>query len=67
MVRPLLKTAAQGAQTSIYLAASPAVAGVSGAFFVNRRPKTANKVAADTALTARLWQVSAALVGLPPA
>lgn len=30
----------------------------------NRKPKTANKLAYDTAMTARLWQVSAAPVGL---
>jgi len=67
VVRPLLKTPAQGAQTPIYLASSPAVAGVSGQFFANRKPKTANKVAYDTAMTARLWQVSADLVGMSPA
>jgi len=67
VVRPLLKTPAQGAQTPIYLAASPEVAGVTGQFFANRTPKAANKVAYDTGLTARLWQVSADLVGMTPA
>src|SRR5437868_9525871 len=61
VVRPLLKTPAQGAQTPIYLASSPDVEGVTGQFFANRRPKTANKAAYDTAMTARLWQVSADL------
>ena len=64
VVRPLLKTPAQGAQTPIYLASSPALDGVSGQFFAHRKPKTANKVAYDTAMTARLWQVSADLVGM---
>jgi retinol dehydrogenase 14 len=41
VVRPFLKTAAQGAQTSIYLASSPDMDGVSGQFFANRNPKTA--------------------------
>ncbi len=40
--------------------------GVTGQFFANRKLKIANKVAYDTALTARLWQVSADLVGLTP-
>src|ERR1700674_5359072 len=35
VVRPFLKTPAQGAQTSIYLASSPAMDGVTGQFFVN--------------------------------
>ncbi|HEU4783613.1 MAG TPA: SDR family oxidoreductase [Ktedonobacterales bacterium] len=61
---PLLKTPAQGAQTSIYLASSPDMDGVTGQFFANRKPKTANKVAYDTDMTARLWQVSADLVGM---
>jgi hypothetical protein len=63
-VRPLLKTPAQGADTPIYLAASPDAEGITGQFFVNRKPRAANKVAGERALTARLWQVSADLVGL---
>jgi retinol dehydrogenase 14 len=67
VVRPFLKTPAQGAHTSIYLASSPDVAGVSGKFFANRKPKTANKVAYDTDMTARLWQISADLTGMTAA
>jgi NAD(P)-dependent dehydrogenase (short-subunit alcohol dehydrogenase family) len=63
-VRPLLKTPAQGAQTPIYLASSPAVDGVTGQFFGNRKPKTANRLASNTEMTARLWQASAGLVGI---
>jgi retinol dehydrogenase-14 len=64
LVRPFLKTPAQGAQTSIYLASSPDVEGVTGQFFADRKRKTANKVAYDTDMAARLWRVSADLVGL---
>jgi retinol dehydrogenase 14 len=67
VVRPFLKTPAQGAQTSIYLASSPDVDGVTGQFFVNGRPKTANKAANDPAIAARLWQTSTDLVGMKPA
>jgi len=67
VVYPFLKTPAQGAQTSIYLASSPEVDGVTGQFFANCKPKTANKLAYDTDMTARLWQVSADLVGLAAA
>ena len=67
VVRPFLKTPVQGAQTSIYLASSPDVDGVTGQFFVNSKPKTANKVAYDSDTTARLWDVSASLVGMTPA
>jgi retinol dehydrogenase 14 len=67
VVRPFLKTPTQGAQTSIYLASSPDMDGVTGQFFVNGKPKTANKVAYDPAMMARLWQTSAGLVGMEPA
>ena len=64
VVRPFLKTPAQGAQTSIYLASSPDMGGVNGQFFANGKPKVANKVAYDADMTRRLWQVSADLVGM---
>jgi NAD(P)-dependent dehydrogenase (short-subunit alcohol dehydrogenase family) len=67
VVRPFLKTPAQGAQTSIHLASSRDVEGVTGRFFVNRKPRAANKVAYDLDVSGRLWQVSIDLVGLAPA
>jgi retinol dehydrogenase 14 len=67
VVRPFLKTPAQGARSSIYLASSPDIDGVTGQFFVNSMPKTANQVAYDADMTARLWDVSARLVGMTPA
>jgi retinol dehydrogenase-14 len=65
-VRPFLKTPARGAQTSIYLASSPDLDGVTGQFFVNGEPKTANKLAYEPDMMARLWQTSADLVGMKP-
>ena len=41
--------------------------GVTGQFFADRKPKTANRAAYDSDMTARLWCVSAALVGMTPA
>ena len=64
VVRPFLKTPTQGAWTPIYLASSPDVEGITGQFFANRKPKTANKAAGDVDVTARIWRVSADLVGL---
>ena len=64
VVRPFLKTPTQGAWTPIYLASSPDVEGITGQFFAKRKPKTANKAAGDADVTARLWRVSTALVGL---
>jgi NAD(P)-dependent dehydrogenase (short-subunit alcohol dehydrogenase family) len=62
LIRPLLKTPARGAATSIYLASAPEVEGVSGKYFVNGKPRTSSKSSYDTAAAARLWRVSAGLV-----
>ena len=67
LVRPFLKTPAAGAATTIYLASATAVDGVTGRYFANRKPKTSSKASYDTAAAARLWQVSADLVGLTAA
>ena len=62
--RPFMKTPQQGAATSIYLASSPDVEGVTGRYFANRKPQASNKASYDAAAATRLWQVSAGLVGL---
>ncbi len=62
--RPFMKTPQQGAATSIYLASSPKVEGVTGVYFANGKPQRSNKASYDGAAAARLWQVSADLVGL---
>jgi len=54
----------KGAQTSLYLATSPEVAGVSGRYFVNREAASSSAVSYDKELAQRLWQVSAELTGL---
>lgn len=58
-VKPFDKTPAQGAQTSIYLASSPEVEGVSGKYFVNCRPASTSKAAQDAEVARRLWDISA--------
>jgi hypothetical protein len=63
-LRPFMKTPARSAVTSIYLASAPEVKGVTGRYFAKCQPKTPNKAACDTATAARLWQISADLVGL---
>jgi retinol dehydrogenase-14 len=65
-VRPFMKTPQQGAATSIYLASSPKVEGVTGTYFANRKPKTSNESSYDHEVAKRLWQVSSALVGMAP-
>lgn len=64
VVRPFMKTPAQGAETPIHLASSPEVEGLTGRYFANRKPRSSNKASYDRTATARLWQVSADLTGL---
>ena len=59
-----MKTPEQGAATPIHLASSPEVAGVSGVYFANQRPKRSATASYDTDLAHRLWVVSSALVGV---
>jgi retinol dehydrogenase-14 len=64
IMRPFMKTPAQGAATSIYLASAPDLEQVTGLYFANSKPKRSSKRSYDEAAAARLWQVSADLVGL---
>jgi NAD(P)-dependent dehydrogenase (short-subunit alcohol dehydrogenase family) len=64
LMRPFMKTPAQGAATSVHLASAPALERVSGGFFVGSKPGTSSADSHDEAVAARLWQVSAELVGL---
>jgi retinol dehydrogenase-14 len=63
-VRPFMKTPAQGAATSIHVACAPDLEQVSGRYFTNSKPKSSSKASYDQATAARLWQISADLVGL---
>ena len=64
--RPFMRTPQRGAATSIYLASSPEVETVTGRYFAKRRQKTSSKASYDEDQAARLWEVSAHLVGLAP-
>jgi NAD(P)-dependent dehydrogenase (short-subunit alcohol dehydrogenase family) len=60
-----MKTPAQGAATSIHLASSPDVEGITGQYFADSKSKASNKASYDIDAANRLWQVSTDLVGLP--
>jgi retinol dehydrogenase 12 len=63
LLRPFFRSPQRGAATSIYLASSPAVDGVTGQYFVNCRARRPSRDARDTAAARRLWEVSAAMTG----
>ena len=57
-----MKSPAAGADTSVYLAASPEVEGMSGGYFFKRKPRTSTAQTRDPELAKRLWTISEALV-----
>ena len=62
VIKPFVLSAAQGARTSIYLASSPDVAGVTGQYFVKCRARQPSAVAQDDEAARRLWTHSEELV-----
>jgi len=54
----------EGATTSIYLASSPDVEGVTGQYFVKSIPRRSSAISYDESLQRRLWEQSAKLVNL---
>lgn len=75
-VNPLLRMAAQlifivgitpeeGAKTSVYLASSPEVEGVTGKYFAKGIPVRSKDISYDESLQKRMWDISASLVKLP--
>ncbi|MDX2001945.1 MAG: SDR family oxidoreductase [Chitinophagales bacterium] len=66
-LRPFMVSTEQGAATSVFLASSPKVEGVSGKYFEKSKEKKPGKLAQDAALAKRLWEVSAQLTKLETA
>jgi retinol dehydrogenase 14 len=65
ILRPFMQSPAQGADTAVYLASSPEMQNMSGGYFAKRKRRESRQSSYDSATTARLWEVSADLVGLP--
>jgi len=54
----------EGAKTSIYLASSPEIEGVTGKYFIKSIPVRSAPISYDETLQRQLWEVSAKLVNL---
>lgn len=54
----------KGAETSIYLASSPEVEGVSGSYFVKKQAVRSDPASYNEETAQKLWQVSEAMTGL---
>ncbi len=55
----------QGANTIVYLACSPQVAGVTGEYFVKEKIAPSSQASADTVAARRLWELCERLTQLP--
>lgn len=68
VVKGLMKilglTPERGARTTVYLAASPEVEGVTGKYFVNQKETRSSFLSQDEAAAKKLWEVSARMTGL---
>ena len=67
VVRPFMRSPARGAETSVYLAASPEVADKSGGYYSDCRKLTPADPARCDVAAGRLWQESLRLTGLAAA
>jgi NAD(P)-dependent dehydrogenase (short-subunit alcohol dehydrogenase family) len=58
LVRPFARSPQKGADTLVWLADSPEVAGRSGGYYADRRLHTTSAAAGDAGAAGRLWEVS---------
>ncbi len=61
---PFLRTPEKAAETALYLAAAPELAGVSGRYFTNVHEAQPNRAAQSDDDARRLWEVSEKIAGL---
>jgi retinol dehydrogenase 14 len=64
LLRPFMKSPERGADTAVYLASAAGADGVTGLYFADSKARKSHESTYDASAAARLWQVSADLVGL---
>jgi NAD(P)-dependent dehydrogenase (short-subunit alcohol dehydrogenase family) len=65
LVKPFMLNSKRGAAVSLYLAASPEVAQVSGEYFVKCKPAKSNPLSRDSKLMAEVWLWTEKMTSLP--
>ncbi|WP_116363932.1 SDR family oxidoreductase [Parahaliea mediterranea] len=63
LLKPFFKSPEQGAQTTLFLACDPSVAGVSGQYFAKSRPVKPKPWAQDAEAAERLWRYTEECTG----
>jgi NAD(P)-dependent dehydrogenase (short-subunit alcohol dehydrogenase family) len=64
LLRPFTISPKKGAETSVFLASSPEVEGVSGKYFDQKRESRSSRISQDEESQELLWDMSAKLTGL---
>jgi hypothetical protein len=64
VARPFFASPRRGADTVVYLASSPEVAGQTGGYYVKRRRREPSAAARDAATGRKLWEISGEMTGL---
>ncbi|ATB36836.1 short-chain dehydrogenase/reductase [Cystobacter fuscus] len=64
LAAPFMLSAEGGARTSVYLASSPEVEGVSGRYFIKSKVAKESRAAQDDDAAEKLWRMSAELTGV---
>ncbi|MHA1263872.1 MAG: SDR family oxidoreductase [Candidatus Helarchaeota archaeon] len=62
--KPFMKSIKKGAETSIFLASSPEVEGVTGKYFIWKKEKKSSKKSYDLETAQKLWNISMKLTNL---
>lgn len=66
LARPFFLSPERGADTVVYLASSPDVAGETGGYYVKRQRREPSAAARDDATARKLWEISEKMTGLHP-
>jgi NAD(P)-dependent dehydrogenase (short-subunit alcohol dehydrogenase family) len=64
IVRRFFKKPEKGAETSIYLASSPEVEGITGKYFINKQEQKSSEDTYNEKFAKKLWDISIKMVGL---
>ena len=67
IARPFMLSPERGADTIVYLASSPDVAGQTGGYYVKRQRREPSAAARDNTAARELWELSEKMTGLAPA
>ena len=65
-LKPFLRSASSGAETTLFCAMSPKLANSSGRYYADCKDTEVAPAAASDADAAKLWEISEKLVGLAP-